>query len=100
MLVSNSLLFGTSNSMTAALSRPSVARVCVEVDLLKDLPSRIWVQLGKGHGFWQPLNPENLPKYCCQCYHQSHEEEDCHFKNLELQPKLVSQVEAKPIMEF
>ena len=61
MLVSNSLLFGTSNLVAAALSRPSVVRLCVEVDLLKDLPSRIWVQLGEGHGFWQLLNPEILP---------------------------------------
>ena len=29
------------DSATANLTRPSVARVCVEVDLLKELPSRI-----------------------------------------------------------
>lgn len=36
----------------ANLSRPSVARICVEMDLLKELPSRIWIGIGVGKGFW------------------------------------------------
>ncbi|XP_027166481.1 uncharacterized protein LOC113766495 [Coffea eugenioides] len=31
------------DAATAALSRPSVARVCVEIDLLKELPHRVWI---------------------------------------------------------
>lgn len=33
---------------TLALYRPSVARICVEVDLRNPLPSRIWIGLPKG----------------------------------------------------
>ncbi|XP_027151979.1 uncharacterized protein LOC113752035 [Coffea eugenioides] len=70
----------------AALSRPSVARVCVEIDLLKELPSRIWIQLGDVHGFWQPLNPETVPKYYSHCFRQGHSQSECHVKNPELHP--------------
>lgn len=41
---------------TAALSRPSVARVCIEIDLKKLLPKRVWVYCGSDfEGFWQAL---------------------------------------------
>lgn len=34
------------NAATENLSRPSMARICVEVDLLKDLPKRLWIGQG------------------------------------------------------
>ena len=34
------------DAATKSLSRPSVARVCVEVNLLCNLPKRVWI----GHG--------------------------------------------------
>lgn len=40
---------------TTNISRPSVARICIEVDLLKDLPTRIWIGTGSGKGFWQSM---------------------------------------------
>lgn len=36
------------------LTRPSVARVCVLVDLLKDMPNCIWLGMGK-FGCWQRI---------------------------------------------
>lgn len=36
------------------ITRPSVARVCVLVDLLKDMPNRIWLGMGK-FGCWQRI---------------------------------------------
>ena len=32
-------------------------------------------------GFWQPLIPENLPKYCGYCFHQGHDADECWLKN-------------------
>lgn len=52
---------------TANLSRPSIARICVEVDLLKDLLIKIWIGTGVGKGFWQSVLCENLPPYCSYC---------------------------------
>ena len=40
------------DTATSSFSRPNVARVCVEVDLLKTLPMRVWVDMGDGDGFW------------------------------------------------
>lgn len=34
------------NAATQSLSRPSVARVCVEINLLKPLAKRIWIGQG------------------------------------------------------
>ncbi|XP_071928129.1 uncharacterized protein [Coffea arabica] len=68
----------------AALCCPSVARVCEEVDLLKELLSRVWLQLDEDHGFWQLLQPEFMPKYCAHCYHQGHTQSECHVKHPEL----------------
>ena len=31
---------------------PSVARICVEIDLLQDLPGRIWIGNEEHGGFW------------------------------------------------
>ena len=68
------------DAATSSFIRPNVARVCVEVDLLKSLPSRVWVDMGDGDGFCQPLIPESLPKYCGFCYRHRHEEGHCHVK--------------------
>ncbi|KAI8522383.1 hypothetical protein RHMOL_RhmolMtG0012200 (mitochondrion) [Rhododendron molle] len=40
---------------TPGLSRPSVARVCVEVDLLKKNPNRFWLNMGQYEGRWQKI---------------------------------------------
>lgn len=52
-LVGNPL---TIDAQTAYLSRPSLAKVCVQVDLLKKLPSRVWLERGDAIlGYWQPF---------------------------------------------
>ena len=47
------------DNATMQLTRPSVARINVEVNLLHKLPSRIWIGTctGKG-GFWQSVEYE------------------------------------------
>ena len=65
------------DSVTAMGTRPSVARVCVEMDLLKPICSRVWVAVEGEAGFWQNIILENLPKYCCSCWRLGHSVEDC-----------------------
>lgn len=57
---------------TMALSRPSVARVCVELDLLKPLPSRVWIGTKSRKGYWQTVNYEDLPSYYLFCLLMGH----------------------------
>lgn len=74
------------DSATTSLSRPSVAHVCVEIDLLKPLLKRVWVGVvtNKAEGFWQTLKAEGLPAYCNFCFCQGHSEDGCHLKYPEL----------------
>ena len=63
------------DAATASGVRPSVARVCVEIDLLQEFPGRIWI----GHGgFRQQFLPEHLPMYCSHCFKQGHDRDGCH----------------------
>lgn len=43
------------DAATAALKRPSVARLQVEVDLLNPLHEKVWIQMGTKEGFWQKI---------------------------------------------
>lgn len=45
------LFLSWETSATSLFSRPNVAHVCVEVDLLKLLPTWVWVDMGDGNGF-------------------------------------------------
>ncbi|VFQ64978.1 unnamed protein product [Cuscuta campestris] len=54
------------DSATVNLTRPSVARVCVELDLTKDMPKAVWIHLGQ-LSFLQPITYEDLPEYCISC---------------------------------
>ncbi|XP_071939165.1 uncharacterized protein [Coffea arabica] len=56
------------DSATITGTRPGVARVCVEVDLLKHICSRVWVAVEEEVGFWQKIVIENLPNYCNNCW--------------------------------
>ena len=72
-----------TDAATASLKRPSVARLLVEVDLLKPRPDKIWIQLGDEEGFWQKLTFENVPDYCSHCWHVGHQEQHCHVHHPE-----------------
>ena len=65
------------DSATAFGVRPSVARVCVEIDLGQPLPSWIWISNREHGGFWQQLIPERLPQYCDHCFRQGHDRVTC-----------------------
>ena len=65
------------DSATAAGTRPSVARVCVEIDVAKPVLSRIWVAVEGETGFWQTIVPNDMPSYCSSCWRLGHSSENC-----------------------
>ncbi|XP_068660005.1 uncharacterized protein [Aristolochia californica] len=67
-------------------TRTNVARVCVEVDLLKDLPRQVWVGVGEG-GFWQDIHYEKLPPFCTHCRQQGHSAKVCQANRSNSQAK-------------
>ncbi|XP_060210442.1 uncharacterized protein LOC132637359 [Lycium barbarum] len=75
-----------------SLTRPSCARVKVEVDLLKELPKRIHIscideETGEVKAKWQKIQYDYLPKYCTQCKLQGHDLQDCWVVHPEYRPK-------------
>ncbi|MQL97884.1 hypothetical protein Taro_030581 [Colocasia esculenta] len=62
---------------TELLINTKAARVCVELDLLKPRPDRIWIGMGDLGGFWQEVAYLNLPKYCCVCRRIRHDRQKC-----------------------
>src|SRR4051812_5061445 len=77
----------TLDAPTADLSRPSVARVCVEVDLLKRLPPRLWLDCEAVDGFWQEVIYEKIPQYCRHCKRLVHDMSVCMLAHPELAKK-------------
>ena len=65
---------------TLSLARPGVARVCVEVNLLANNPTRIWLDMGDGNARWQKIVYERSKKFCKSCRKQGHGEDDCRRK--------------------
>ncbi|KAG5605619.1 hypothetical protein H5410_027111 [Solanum commersonii] len=72
-------------------TRPSCARVKVEVDLLGDFPKRIKIVIknedGEVQDKWIQIKYDYLPKYCTTCSIQGHDEDQCYVKNPELYKK-------------
>ncbi|PKU86880.1 hypothetical protein MA16_Dca017308 [Dendrobium catenatum] len=89
-LFSSRILFGLgsvfgrpiqTDNATASGSRPSVARVLVEIDVTKSFPDSVWLGLEK---LWyvQKVIFEGMPNFCLFCKALGHKKLDC--------PKLVS----------
>src|SRR3954470_17173316 len=74
----------TLDAATADLSRPNVARVCVEIDLLKKLTHRVRLDCEDAEGFWQDVIYEKLPSYCKHCKHLGHDSSICLLAHPEL----------------
>lgn len=49
------------------LSRPSIARVYIEIDLLKTSLACVWIGLASGNGIWQDISYEDVPPFCSGC---------------------------------
>uniref|UniRef100_M1B5Y0 Uncharacterized protein n=1 Tax=Solanum tuberosum TaxID=4113 RepID=M1B5Y0_SOLTU len=71
-------------------TRPSCARVKVEVDLLKEFPKRINTGLKRSDGEvvekWIKIKYDYMPKYCQTCMIQGHDEQQCYVEHPELHP--------------
>ncbi|CAI9094821.1 OLC1v1030621C1 [Oldenlandia corymbosa var. corymbosa] len=61
---------------TLNMTRPSVARFCVEVDLTKDLPKSVKVGK-KGRKHEQVFTFEHILSYCLKCCKIGHKDIDC-----------------------
>ncbi|KAG0475756.1 hypothetical protein HPP92_015442 [Vanilla planifolia] len=78
------------DTATAAMSRPNVAKVCVELDLASQLPDRIRISSipgVKAGGFWQRVTYENLPLYCDNCFTIGHAPSACKHQSGKAKPK-------------
>lgn len=78
-------LFGTPlrlDDATAMLKCPSMAKIQVEIDVLKPLPQKVWIGMGSMNGFWQKIEAEKIPKYCTHCWHLGHQNSDCYITEL------------------
>ncbi|KAG0498501.1 hypothetical protein HPP92_003192 [Vanilla planifolia] len=83
MLFSMAAVIGTPlkiDTATAAVSWPHIAKVCVELDLTKEHPSRIRISEQTGvesGGYWQSVSYDNKPLYCPLCLTIGHGREGC-----------------------
>lgn len=63
---------------TVDLFRPSLAKVCVQIDLLKRFAFTNWFECGDSIlGFWQNIGYERLSKYCKHCMRLGHDVHSC-----------------------
>ncbi|XP_059277898.1 uncharacterized protein LOC132032129 [Lycium ferocissimum] len=69
------------DSATSSCTRPSMAKIKVEVNLMKTLPEQVWIGLEDSNaplrGFYQKLEYEGVPKYCRHCRKISHYMMEC-----------------------
>ncbi|XP_059295378.1 uncharacterized protein LOC132048698 [Lycium ferocissimum] len=69
------------DSATKGRTRPSMAKIRVEIDLLKPLPDAIYVGLihenSPQTGFMQKIEYEGIPKYCKHCKKLGHRMIEC-----------------------
>lgn len=71
----------TLDAATNGRTRPSMAKIRVEVNLLKPLPESVWVGLecddAPLKGYVQKLEYEGVPKYCKHCRKIGHYVKEC-----------------------
>ncbi|PKU82306.1 hypothetical protein MA16_Dca019577 [Dendrobium catenatum] len=65
-----------TDQATASRTRPSVARVLVEVDISKKHPKEVWVG-SKAFGYLQKAEFEKIPDFCTHCKVHGHANVDC-----------------------
>ncbi|KAI0494577.1 hypothetical protein KFK09_024718 [Dendrobium nobile] len=88
-LFSSRILFGLgsifgrpiqTDNATAAGSRPSVARILVELDVTKPYPNSVWLGPEK-LGYVQKVVFECMPVFCSSCKTLGHKKMDCPNRN-------------------
>ncbi|MQL85142.1 hypothetical protein Taro_017667 [Colocasia esculenta] len=61
---------------TSRMIRADAAVVCVQLDVSKKLPDRVWVGVGGG-GSWQPIVYPAPPLFCTSCSRLGHSTKNC-----------------------
>lgn len=59
-------------------SRPNHARICIEIDILKERLEMIVLQM-RNQVVNQKIFYENVPKYCSHYHHMGHNEKECYW---------------------
>ncbi|CAI9115187.1 OLC1v1016025C1 [Oldenlandia corymbosa var. corymbosa] len=67
------------------MSRPSIARVSVELDLLHELPRQISLGIEE-YSYYQQVTYENLPEYCMDCRKIGHSSHNCQHGKAKASP--------------
>ncbi|KAH0749082.1 hypothetical protein KY290_028314 [Solanum tuberosum] len=71
-------------------TRPSCARVKIEVDLLREFPKKIKIgmriKIDKVVEKWVKIKYDYVPKYCQTCMIQGHDEQQCYVVHPDLHP--------------
>ncbi|KAI0513597.1 hypothetical protein KFK09_009624 [Dendrobium nobile] len=80
-----------TDQATANRSRPSVARVLVEIDITKKHPKEIWIGSDK-FGYLQKVEYEKVPDFCLHCKVHGHAIQECFVAH----PHLKKQSEGIP----
>ncbi|XP_060182580.1 uncharacterized protein LOC132612301 [Lycium barbarum] len=67
--------------VTKTMNRPSMAKIQVEIDLMKPLIHNIWIGTEDDNellkGYTQKIEYENIPKYCKRCKKLGHNMMEC-----------------------
>lgn len=66
-----------ADSSTLTHNRPSVSRVCVELNVSNPISESVWITNGSYGGFAQPVIYEYIPSYCQSCKRFGHLAPDC-----------------------
>ncbi|KAL9661637.1 hypothetical protein QQ045_026461 [Rhodiola kirilowii] len=69
--------FLATDTHTKSFSNPSFARACVEIDISKELPSEVLINLGGDNMHKQEIIYENSLLYCSRCKLHDHHLNNC-----------------------
>ncbi|XP_031100721.1 uncharacterized protein LOC116004702 [Ipomoea triloba] len=83
------------DSSTLLQNRPSIARVCVELNVSIEKPDQVWITNGSFGGFAQPVIYEYIPPYCLNCQKFGHLVSDCKITRAAKIPQESSQEQHK-----
>lgn len=67
------------------MSNTIAARVCVELDVSKTHPSRVWIGY-PGGGAWQDVKYPKFPTFCSLCVKLGHNADACRVQSKSKQP--------------
>lgn len=76
-IVSSFATFLDVDNRTKELSALAYARACVELDVTKTIPNKVWINLPDNQGFYQDIIVEGGLAYCSRCKLHGHDLASC-----------------------